>query len=360
MGNVSNVLNTTTDIFYVEVIGDATGRVAQIDELPLIENQLFLSFHFRDINRAAVNQYDIRGMNGSYGDNFTILDVSKADETRLSLDYSLSERRYNFYFSKSSGDYRLDRILDSAGNEITVFPLPYESESNSEIIGFSLDFTDDYLDPRNGLRFGITFSDKPAKGDINVADYYILNYNFLFYKQTHESDTLVFNYFQSDAHVRRQGNTDPNYHRAQLGLDCLGDPLCLQTEQELVNSLVNEATYGSASSLGGLERLRSYPQNRYSGGHSAFFGAEYRWNITDEATPFNYLFWKDVRTGKQIAFFAEAGTVSETSSELWDEQRYTYGVGFRLLAASGSVYRADLATGDEGTEIAVFFYYPWR
>lgn len=84
-------------------------------------------------------------------------------------------------------------------------------------------------------------------------------------------------------------------------------------------------------SLGGLERLRSYPEGRFSGGHAAFLGAEYRWNLTEEATPFNYFFWKDVRTGKQIAFFAEAG----------------------------SVYRADLSVGDEGTEVAIFFFYPW-
>ena len=91
----------------------------------------------------------------------------------------------------------------------------------------------------------------------------------------------------------------------------------------------------------------------------AFVGVEYRWNMVDENTPFNYLFWKDVRTGKQIAFFAEAGSVAETSAELWDEYRDTVGVGFRLVTASGSVYRADIAYGDEGTELAVFFFYPW-
>jgi len=360
MGNMSNVVNTTTDVFYVEVTGDATGRVAQMDELPIIENELFLSFQYQDINRAAVNQYDIRGMNGSNGDNYNLLDVSKADRTALRLDYSLQNRRYNFYISRSLGEYEVDRILDSKGNEITVFPTPFPSTSEDNSLGFTLDYTDDYLDPHTGFRFGVEYNDKPADSDINAPDYYVLNFNFLYYKSMHQTDTLVLNYFQSDAHVRRQGNTDPNYHRNELGLDCQGDATCLQTEQALVDSFVNEATYGSATPLGGLERLRSYPLERFKGAHMAFIGAEYRWNLTEEATPFNYLFWKDVRTGKQIAFFAETGSVSERSSELWDERRYSYGVGFRLLAASGSVYRADIAAGDEGTEVAIFFFYPWR
>ena len=84
------------------------------------------------------------------------------------------------------------------------------------------------------------------------------------------------------------------------------------------------------------------------------------WNITEEATPFDYFIWKAVRTGYQIAFFAELGTVSETSSQLWDETRNSVGLGFRLIAASGAVYRADIATGKEGPELIVIFEYPWE
>ena len=67
-----------------------------------------------------------------------------------------------------------------------------------------------------------------------------------------------------------------------------------------------------------------------------------------------------MRTGLQVAFFAEIGTVSETSSQLWDETRHSLGVGFRLIAASGAVYRADIATGKEGAEVIIIFDYPWE
>ena len=82
-------------------------------------------------------------------------------------------------------------------------------------------------------------------------------------------------------------------------------------------------------------------------------------NFKQEVAPFNYFFWKDVRTGLQVALFGEVGSVSETPAALWHETRYSYGAGLRLVAASGSVYRADLANGNEGTEFTVFFFYPW-
>ncbi len=66
-----------------------------------------------------------------------------------------------------------------------------------------------------------------------------------------------------------------------------------------------------------------------------------------------------MRTGLQVAFFGEVGSVSETSSDLWNETRTSYGTGLRLVAASGAVYRADIAYGSEGSETTVFFFYPW-
>ena len=169
------------------------------------------------------------------------------------------------------------------------------------------------------------------------------------------------NYYQSDAHVRSQGNTDPAAIREELEANCAPtDTECLQAEQEIVDALINERTYGNANSLGGDLRLRSYPGDRFKGAHSAFIGAEYRWNFKQESTPFDYYIWKDVRTGIQAAFFAGIGTVSEKSNDLWKDKRYSFGTGVRLITASGGVYRADIATGDEGAEVTVIFDYPWE
>lgn len=90
-----------------------------------------------------------------------------------------------------------------------------------------------------------------------------------------------------------------------------------------------------------------------------FYAAEFRWNLSEETTPFDYFIWKDVRTGMQVAFFAETGSVADTTGELGDKFASSYGAGFRLVSASGNVYRADLATGDEGAETTLIFFYPW-
>ncbi len=66
-----------------------------------------------------------------------------------------------------------------------------------------------------------------------------------------------------------------------------------------------------------------------------------------------------MRTGLQIAFFAERGSVGETRDDVGTIWASTYGVGFRLISASGTVYRADIATGKEGTEPVVIFQYPF-
>lgn len=92
----------------------------------------------------------------------------------------------------------------------------------------------------------------------------------------------------------------------------------------------------------------------------AFIGTEYRWNFVREAKPFDYFIWKDITTGLQLAFFYEVGTVAETSSDLWKDYRNSYGVGGRLVAASGSVYRADVAFSEEGSQLSIFFFYPWK
>ena len=129
---------------------------------------------------------------------------------------------------------------------------------------------------------------------------------------------------------------------------------------EYVANTVAANTYGTASSLGGRSSLRSYPDDRFSGAHTAFIGTEFRWNITEESKPFDIKLVKDIRTGIQVAFFYEIGTVSETWSGLWDETRDSIGVGFRMVNASGSIYRADIATGDEGVSFTLIINYPWE
>lgn len=359
LGNFSNIFETTTDFLAMSVTGDAGGYIFQFDEVPIIDQRLLVKVYWQDIDKAQVNQYDVRGMSGTSKNDFSLLDISLSLNKTADFSLTYFDRRLNFLYQHSDFEYKIGAIRDHNGDLITDLDEPYRGKESNDTFGISVDLTDDYLDPLKGLRFSIHYQDQPAdKAD--DPSYYVLTYNALLYLPMLETDTLVLNYFQSDAHVRKKGNTNPADIRAELGLNC--DPLdteCLQSEQKLVDVFINKRTNGSAASLGGKDRLRSYPQDRFNGGHSAFLGVEYRWNFKQEVAPFNYLFWKDVRTGLQVAFFGELGSVSEKSSDLWNETAYSYGAGFRLVAASGAVYRADIANGSEGTELTVFFFYPW-
>jgi len=360
MGTVSNIKNTTADITGLFVGGDAKGSIINGSEVPLFSDILFLDFYLQDIDRAAVNNYTVRGINNTKENDFTVLDLSVAKEVSLEFNLTFYDRRLNLYYSYQDSEYQIDAIRNHNGELISTLGKPFINSETRDDFRVSIDLTDDYLDPRKGLRFDIAYHDHKAKNE-NEANFYTLDYNILGYIPVNKTDTLVLNYYQSDAHVHRQGNTDPASVRAELDTNCEPtDTECLTTEQELVDNFISARTHGSSTALGGDLRVRSFPQGRYQGAHTAFIGAEYRWNISQEAKPFDYFIWKDVRTGLQVAFFAEIGTVSESSSQLWNESRQTLGAGFRLVAASGAVYRADVATGKEGTEIIIIFDYPWE
>ena len=360
LATVSNIADTTSDITGFFVGGDAEGSILYGSEIPMYSDILFFNFYLQNIDRAAVNNYSTRGINNTGENDFTVLDLSVANEVNVELNLTFYERRLNLYYSYTDFEYQVDAIRDNNGALITTLGQPFINSGDRDNFRISVDLTDDYLDPRKGVRLDIAYEDHAA-GNVNEPDFYTIDYNFLGYVPVGKLDTLVLNYYQSGAHVRRQGNTNPTSIRAELNSNCAPlDTQCLTTEQELVDNFINARTYGTSATLGGELRLRFFPQGRYQGAHTAFVGAEYRWNITQEATPFDYFFWKDVRTGIQVAFFAEIGTASETSSQLWDETRHSIGAGLRLVGASGSVYRADIATGDEGVEVSVIFNYPWE
>lgn len=360
LGTLTNVAGTTADISGLFVGGDAEGTILNGSEIPLYSDVLFLDFYLQDIDKAAVNNYSIRGINNVGEKDFKVMDVNLAKESRFDLYLTFFERRLNFYYSHNKFEYQVVALKDSDSNLITTLSEPFINSGDSDSFKISLDLTDDYLDARAGMRLDVTYQDHNA--DTNKeAEYYTIDINLLGYVPMRNSDTLVLNYFQSDARVTRKGVTDPASIRDELNSNCAPtDTQCLTTEQELVDNFISARTNGTSTTLGGDLRLRSFPQMRYQGAHTAFIGAEYRWNISQEVKPFDYFIWKDVRTGLQVAFFAELGTVSETTSTLWDETRYSIGTGFRLIAASGAVYRADIATGDEGEEIIIIFEYPWE
>ena len=115
-----------------------------------------------------------------------------------------------------------------------------------------------------------------------------------------------------------------------------------------------EAGNTNATSLGGPNRLRSYPLYRFHDKYSFFAGLEYRMYFMEKTTPFNWILEKGVFEALQLAFFYEVGQVSPTDdSALYRDFKYSTGVGLRLVFSS-VVLRGDYATGKEGQETTLF------
>ncbi len=359
MGYLSNVFDSTFDAALVLTQGDATGTVTQLDEIPLIEDRLHLKLMDMDINKATVSDYESRGMDS--GSTYNLVEVSGVRQQSTELTWSMWQRRVAFMARYKSNANDVEALRDSGGTLLASYNPPVHSEGLNRSIGAMLDLTDDYQDPREGLRLRLDVADHPAHKNSD-PDFFVIDYSLLYYQPFNGSDTLVFNFFRSDAHVRDSGATDPTVIVAEMGGSACApsNTACLNAELQRVNNIIAANRYGTATPLGGTDRLRSYADGRFSGAHTEFIGIELRSNFVEDAEPFDYFIWKDIRTSIQLAVFAEVGTVAETRDDLWKETRSSIGIGARLVTASGSVYRADWATGEEGSEFSVFFFYPWQ
>jgi outer membrane protein assembly factor BamA len=277
------------------------------------------------------------------------------------LTATFADRRFEVY----GGGYRLtgelDKILDPQGN--TIIDISDGSPWRTSVygIGTRLDLTDDYYDPRRGLRIdaGRWWSPPVSSND---PDFYRVEYNAAAYLPLGKRSTWVFNYFRSDAHVDRPGETDRDIIALDQGLDCaaIADPALRADCEQVIDNIVAANTYGTATGLGGTSHLRSYPDGRFTGAHVVFYGTEVRWTLTEEARPFDIFIAKDVRTALQVAAFYELGSVADLRDELGDLYRASYGAGFRMITRSGVVLRADLAFGREGMETTIILGYPWE
>jgi len=304
---------------------------------------------------AAVTQYR-RGIE-SKRDDF-IIPRLEGNFAESQLTWSFNQRRIEAFVHLAAGRERITQIIDSQDQ---IFPFNNDDARNERTttLGLRLDNTDDLVHPHTGYRLDLGLK-LPQNVDPLSSDYVITDYNGTFYVPLRQHDVLSFNFFRSDAHVTSEVKADYASLQQAKGLNCTsGDDACLQAESDYINQLILQNRYGTATSLGGLQRLRSFPYARYYAGHSMSYGFEYRINFNNVKNPFNYYIAKGVKTGLQLALFGEQGSVAERSNELFDNIKTSYGIGFRLLLTD-LVIRGDYATGSEGDEFTLFFDYPWK
>jgi hypothetical protein len=118
-------------------------------------------------------------------------------------------------------------------------------------------------------------------------------------------------------------------------------------------------TYKGAT-LGGLHRLRGYPQNRFNDRSAIYYGLEYRhtlnWNPLKEFTFNNRL---DV-DWFQLVGFSEVGRVAPDwkIDDLHEDMKWSAGAGIRTMVNS-LIVRADIAASDEDAILQLFIGHPF-
>ena len=356
--SILNMGGTDVDFTGYALDGDFEARGFALLDYHIIKQRLIFDIGYNDY-RVAPIAYD-RGINSDPDD--VIHPRAEGQYLLGQLTYSLDERRYELFVRALGGRERILEVLDKDG---TAFPgVDTEWDSSTRFsVGGTVDLTDDRLDPRVGHRF--EFAAKlPNEADADESEYFVTDFNLTEYLPMRRRDTLVFNLFHSRTFVTRQGETDFATLQATAGLNCTKYPVgperddCLDTENKLLQNTIANNRYGTATPLGGTQRLRSFDNYRFYASRALSYGVEYRWNLTDEHTPFDIFIAKGIRTGIQLAAFWERGMVAEKTSELFNDGRNSYGIGFRVIL-SGVVIRFDYADGTEGSTGQLFITYPW-
>ncbi len=357
-GTVVNMFDSDVDFTGFKIQGDFSASGYALLDLPLHKRKLVLDLGAYDFQVAPI--FYQRGITSSPKD---YLQPKVEGAYKLGqLTYTLFDRMLEAFYRYGTGNERLLRVLDKDGNEYQAIDTK-KYNIRFDAFGLTADYTDDRLDPRHGVRFEVARKQNRSQNAL-TSKYYVMDYNLSAYYPVRKWDTLAFNFFASQAHVTRRGETDYATLQAQAGLGCAQLPAgpeqnqCRVTEDDRIRQLQAHNKYGTASSLGGTQRLRSFDGGRYYAGRTVFYGMEYRWNLTEERTPFDIYIARSVRTNLQLAVFAEQGSVADQYDDLWKHRRTSAGIGFRLLL-SGIIIRADLSWGTEGNATVLFITYPW-
>lgn len=355
---VINMADSDTDFTAFKIDGDFSASGYALLNYHAIDKRLILDAGYYDYDVAPVSYR--RGID-SDPDDF-ILPRANGSYLIGQATLTFDQRRVEVYYRIFSGTQQVTEVRDKDGVAFSsVDNTVYDAVNQA--IGLSLDYTDDNLDPRKGLRFE-TVANLPKINDTLSSKYFTIDYNFTGYIPFRKIDTLVFNFFLSNAYVTDEGETDFDTLQALDGLNCSSIPAgpehdsCLATEEKFINERIQSNEHGTATSLGGTQRLRSFDNGRYYAGNSLHYGLEYRWNLTDARTAFDWKIAKGVRTGLQLAAFYESGTVNDDSSKLFSNHRHSYGLGFRVVL-EGLIIRADYGKGEEGNTFQLFLDYPW-
>ena len=262
VGYSGNFLETTINAYLVGFSGDAAGLVGSVDEVFIVPELIYLSGWKFNISKYGINSYSSRGME-SEKDDFNIIVGNKFEMDIFKVSLSLFERRLEAALLSQTQYGESHKILDSKGNLLNEIDPPQTFQGKKEGIELQLDWTDDFKDPRTGLRLKSTY-DLNTSEDADSPEYYLTSHGLTFYQPVFGESTWAFHFFRSDAKVRKEGYTDLKTALLAEGLNEENATSCsyAPTSQACVpyvnkaQNTINANRNGTAHPLGGQDRLR--------------------------------------------------------------------------------------------------------
>lgn len=358
---VNNIASSDIDFTGVKLTGDFKVSLLTLLNIHLIKERVILDTGFFNYDVATI-VYD-RGPNSS--DTMYLAPKVKGRGYFFQLTNSYFDRMFEIFLRKTYDKSLLLSLTDEKGSY-------FETKDNEEFTGGSLDFglvldlTDHRYDPYQGLKLEALLK-APSSNEVATSKYIIIDLNTSFYIPIGPNITWAFNYFKSDAIITDKATTNYKSLKEKIGLNCdmitVGQDAEKEKCQAIENKRINERIlfnqHARATPLGGSQRLRSFDNGRFYAGKSRFFATEFRFNFNKKNEDFNYLIMKGIRTGFQLALFAETGTVFDNKDEM-NFNKSSYGIGGRVIFKGGTVFRFDVANGsNHETKSTVFIDYPW-
>ncbi len=386
-GTIVHLLGDDSTLSLIRIRGEYEVDSVLATDIPLGTKHLTLSLAYADSRGGGFAFYD-RGPDSSEEPAFT-LQFNHIYGRAMDISGKFFDGQLEFYSGMAVAipDVNLDKSdlgVDFEGAENLT---PEEQEELigtyvkhllmyfdlSKIVitrqGIKIDYTDDRIDPRVGVRFQYEHwgFDQKELGltNFSVDDYFLTAYipndslssvwvmNLLYSK----SEVIKASSFFGDLYTQEECIADREAEGETGSEEVTLDTICNGIRRGIADFMENEANNSNATSLGGPNRLRSYPVYRFHDKYAFFAGLEYRMYFWERRSPFDFIVEKGVYKAAQLALFYEIGQVGpRDDSSLYSDFKYSAGLGLRLVFSS-VVLRADFATGAEGAETTLFIGY---
>ncbi len=354
----ANMLNSRSDLEIAVVVGNLSAAIVNISNIHLGDHILF-NFGVYG-SKLGYQVFD----RGGYSDQSSFNSPLHYEYGGSGdLTFRFWEDRLQFFGHFGPSKLQFSQVSDSASDSFANADNAFH-DTVSTSLGVRLDFTDNVLDPRRGLRLEASRIQE-LFFDPTRSQWYTANFSGTYFVPV-ASSTLVFNYFRSSAYLIQANGYSQSQLQSAMSLNCQSitnvtlQSRCTAVETQRVQERFAENSYGTAAPLGGSDRMRGFLQNRFHGSQAQFFGSEFRFNVLHDGAPFDLGFMKGVRSNVQLAAFYEVGQVSDTPLAVEQAPlRSDFGFGLRFLF-SGVAIRADVGIANEGTQFTLFFGYPWQ